>query len=330
MTDGPNEDRFGGHYRNWRTRRIAAIIDHYGPAWFAGKRVLELGCGYGDIGMALVQLGADVTFSDGRQEHLDQLAEWYPEMKGDSLVCYDAEQPWPFTQRFDLILHLGLLYHVDNWQAALAGAIASTDELVLETEVCDSDDPTMIVKTVEEGYDQALSGIGSRPSGPFIERVLASLECTFDRVTDDRCNANIHRYDWPVTNSGGWEHGLRRFWFVSRATTPGLTVSRYEDMVRGWFVGAFTPTAYATDACEVGIRWYVRGATESLHHHKVATEITAVVVGSVRMCGQTFDAGSIITLASGTATDFEALEDSLCVVVKSPGALGDKYEGAPT
>jgi hypothetical protein len=243
-------------------------------------------------------------------------------------VRYDAEQPWPFSERFDLVLHLGLLYHVDNWQAALAGALSSTDELVLETEVCDSDDPAMIVKTIETGYDQSLSGVGTRPSAPCIEQVMASLGCRFDRVMDDRCNANIHRYDWPVTNSGTWEHGLRRFWFVSRATTPGLTVARYEDMVRGWFVGAFTPTAHSTDACEVAIRWYVQGTTESLHHHRVATEVTAVVAGAVRMCGQRFDAGSIITLAPGTATDFEALEDTLCVVVKTPGALDDKYDGA--
>lgn len=325
-----SEDRqFGGHYRMWRLRRIRAIVDHYGPAWFAGKKVLELGCGHGDIGIALAQLGAEVTFSDARQEHLDTIAAWYPEIEPGALVPYDAEQAWPFTERYDLVLHLGLLYHVDAWERALLGALSSADHIVLETEVCDSDDPTFVVKTAEEGYDQAFGGVGSRPSAACIESLLLDEGCRFDRITDDRCNADIHRYDWPVTNSGDWDHGLRRFWFVDHDDLPGVTLSRFDDMIRGWFVGAFEPTAHHTDACEVAVKWYVAGTKEALHHHKVATEITAVVAGAVRMCGQTFDAGSIVTLDPGTATDFEALEDSLCVVVKTPGALNDKFEGAP-
>jgi len=113
------------------------------------------------------------------------------------------------------------------------------------------------------------------------------------------------------------------------ASSPGLRHARLEDMVKGWFVGAFEPTAHHTEACEVSVRRYAAGDREGLHHHKVATELTVVVEGSVRMCGQTFDSGSIVTLAPGTATDFEALTDCLCVVVKTPGALDDKYAGGP-
>jgi len=39
--------------------------------WAAGTRVLELGCGSGLIGLAALQAGMDVTFSDYRQEALD-------------------------------------------------------------------------------------------------------------------------------------------------------------------------------------------------------------------------------------------------------------------
>lgn len=110
---------------------------------------------------------------------------------------------------------------------------------------------------------------------------------------------------------------------------PGLSVAHLDDMVKGWFVGAFTPTAHHTDACEVSIRRYGAGDREGVHHHRVATELTVVVEGTVRMCGRVFASGSIVTLAPGTPTDFEALTDCLCVVVKTPGALHDKYEGAP-
>lgn len=113
------------------------------------------------------------------------------------------------------------------------------------------------------------------------------------------------------------------------SATPGLTVARLDDMVKGWFVGAFTPTAHHTDACEVSVRRYAAGDAEGVHHHRIATELTVIVTGRVRMCGEEFGPGSIVTLAPRTATDFLALEDALCVVVKTPGALNDKYEGAP-
>jgi hypothetical protein len=110
---------------------------------------------------------------------------------------------------------------------------------------------------------------------------------------------------------------------------PGLTTAHLDDMVKGWFVGAFTPTAHHTDACEVSVRRYAAGDAEGVHHHRVATELTVIVEGRVRMCGQEFGPGSIVTLAPNTATDFLALDDALCVVVKTPGALHDKFEGIP-
>jgi hypothetical protein len=30
--------------------------------------------------------------------------------------------------------------------------------------------------------------------------------------------------------------------------------ARYEDMIKGWFVGGFNPTAFNTAACEVAVK----------------------------------------------------------------------------
>lgn len=98
-----------------------------------------------------------------------------------------------------------------------------------------------------------------------------------------------------------------------------------KNMVKGWFVGSFEPTAYNTDQCEVAVKEYKRGDYEAAHFHKVATEITLVLSGRVRMRNQEWPAGSIIVLAPGEATDFEALEDAVNIVVKTPGAKNDKY-----
>ncbi|WP_424625330.1 hypothetical protein [Achromobacter marplatensis] len=104
-----------------------------------------------------------------------------------------------------------------------------------------------------------------------------------------------------------------------------MNTEKLENMVKGWFVGNFSPTAHQTDACEVAVKSYKAGDYEGRHFHKVATEITLILSGKVRMMGREWGAGDIVVLAPGEITDFEALEDATNVVVKVPGASNDKY-----
>ena len=104
---------------------------------------------------------------------------------------------------------------------------------------------------------------------------------------------------------------------------------KLQTMVRGWFVGAFIPTAYFTRTVEVGFKSYSKGDKEARHFHKVATEITLIHKGHVRMNGQEFRAGDIVILQPMESCDFEVLEDTDTVVVKVPGAQDDKYLGSP-
>lgn len=99
-----------------------------------------------------------------------------------------------------------------------------------------------------------------------------------------------------------------------------------DSMTNGWFIGNFAPTALTTTDVEVAVKRYKTGDQEKKHFHKIATEVTVVVSGKVEMCEQIFSAGSIIVLRPGEATSFRALEDSINVVVKIPGAIQDKYE----
>ncbi len=204
--------RFTKHYDGWRNARIAAIRGHYSDAFFAGKTLLELGCGYGDIGGAFSQLGAIVTCTDARQEHLEILRHRWP---GLTAVQADLDREWPFAQ-FDVVLHLGLLYHLEPTHSSLVHACESAHHLVLETEVCDSSSPDAIVMTDERGYDQAMNGTGCRPSAARVERLMAAAGMAFQQITDDRCNSGMHTYDWPVTESGSVRHGQRRFWFAHK------------------------------------------------------------------------------------------------------------------
>lgn len=105
---------------------------------------------------------------------------------------------------------------------------------------------------------------------------------------------------------------------------------RLNEMVGGWFIGGFTPTAFSTTDCEVAVKTYSAGDHEAAHFHKIATEITLVQSGTVRMAGRTWSAGDVIVLSPGEVTDFEAITDVVNVVVKLPGAQKDKYSVEPS
>ncbi len=106
-----------------------------------------------------------------------------------------------------------------------------------------------------------------------------------------------------------------------------MKVAKLEDMVKGWFVGNFEPTLIKTNDVEVAVKSYKKGDFEEKHYHKIATEITTIVSGKVKMNNVEYLQGDIIVIEPNEATDFEALEDTVCSVVKFPGASNDKYLG---
>jgi len=103
--------------------------------------------------------------------------------------------------------------------------------------------------------------------------------------------------------------------------------AKLNDFVKGWFVGNFEPSLIKTNDVEVGIKSYKKGDYENRHYHKIATELTAIVEGSVKMNDVIYTKGDIITIHPNESTDFLSLEDSVCVVVKYPGLNDDKYLG---
>ncbi len=66
-----------------------------------------------------------------------------------------------------------------------------------------------------------------------------------------------------------------------------MQVFRQADMIKGWFVGDFEPTALATRAAEVALKTYSAGASEERHYHKIAREITLIQSGRVRVLALT-------------------------------------------
>ena len=101
--------------------------------------------------------------------------------------------------------------------------------------------------------------------------------------------------------------------------------AKLDDMIRGWFVGNFEPSLYKTNDVEVAVQNYAAGAFEAAHFHKIATEITVIQSGTVKMFDKVWNAGDIIVIEPSEVTSFEALTDAVTVVVKLPGANNDKY-----
>jgi mannose-6-phosphate isomerase-like protein (cupin superfamily) len=96
-------------------------------------------------------------------------------------------------------------------------------------------------------------------------------------------------------------------------------------MVNGWFIGDFEPSLYPTQNVEVAVKHYSAGDHEGRHHHKFATELTAIVSGTARMGDREVGPGDIVVLEPGEASDFTALTDVALVAVKLPAVKDDKY-----
>ena len=102
---------------------------------------------------------------------------------------------------------------------------------------------------------------------------------------------------------------------------------KLETFTKGWFIGNFAPTLYQTNDVEVAVKHYQAGDYEQEHHHKIATEVTVIVSGEVKMNEQTFVTGDIIVIEPFESTDFLVVKDTTTTVVKIPGANDDKYLG---
>ena len=181
---------FDGRYLEWNQKRIKGIIDFYSHKFFFYKKICDLGCGYGDISASLLRLGADVTAIDARQEHLKIINKKYPEIK---TIKADLDKGIPnVNKKFDLILDLDLICHINNYEQHLKQVCSMTTHLILETAVCDSEDEFKCVSIAENknNYDAAFNGNGSRPSVAAIERVLRE------------CGMDYRRMDNPKFNSG--------------------------------------------------------------------------------------------------------------------------------
>lgn len=102
-----------------------------------------------------------------------------------------------------------------------------------------------------------------------------------------------------------------------------MRMFRIEDMVRGWFVGGFQPTAWHTMGFEVGYRVHPKDSPNDDHYHTTVTEINLIVSGHMTIQGKELRTGDIFTLEPWEITNPVFHEDTGIVCVKVP-SMDDK------
>lgn len=104
-----------------------------------------------------------------------------------------------------------------------------------------------------------------------------------------------------------------------------MEVHNLSEMIKGWFIGPFQPSLFVTDKFECAVKRYHAGEREGAHVHRIATEFTVIVEGSVRMNDKIYERDAIIKILPGESSDFEALTETITFVLKTPAVQGDKY-----
>ena len=103
MTNSLYEENevFGGWFNHWRKVRVKKIEDVLGQDWFKGKKILELGAGFGNVGLYFKSLGADVTMSDARSKCLEAILK---KDKDANVILLDQDSKWELPEQYDLII----------------------------------------------------------------------------------------------------------------------------------------------------------------------------------------------------------------------------------
>lgn len=203
----------GVHYPPWRTTRLNKLESIFGSKFFAGKRILEVGAGFGKIGAHIRDnWNGDVYFTEGRSELVDRI-------NSSKAFQVDHDSLWSLPYTFDFIIHWGTFYHLDNWKDDLEittfhlkfGGI-----LAYEGEILDSSADEEVKVNEPVGDDQALRGVGTRPSALAVENELTRLGLKFQRYDDEDLNTPHQNYTWKLANTRTWKNGQRRFWIARK------------------------------------------------------------------------------------------------------------------
>jgi len=165
--DSPNTVRFNQARRNL----LAELL----PLWqteFGLKTAMDVGCGLGYFSEMLVELGFKTRAIEGRPENAAEARQRVP---GLEVQIADAEDDsLRSAGSYDLVLGLGLLYHLENPFRAIRNLYALTGRILIIDSMCiPSKLPVMHLR--EENFaaeDQGLTPAVFYPSEACLVKML--------------------------------------------------------------------------------------------------------------------------------------------------------------
>jgi len=103
-----------------------------------------------------------------------------------------------------------------------------------------------------------------------------------------------------------------------------MKLAKLSEFTNGWFIGNFNPSLFKNEDFEVCVKNFKKGDVEAAHFQRVATEVTVVLSGSVRMGDHILQIDDILTIYKDEVCDFEALTDCKVLGIKFPSLSEDK------
>lgn len=217
-----------------------ARLEHFDSlelSW-AGKSVLDAGCGVGHLAQALARKGCRVVGVDGREENIRVFRTRHPELRAE---VADVEEDLTCLGAFEIVLCCGLLYHLENpFQALRNLAEVCKDLLIVETIVCDHELPVAVWDDEPKSANQALQGLGCRPSPSLVTLAL-------NRIGFPLVYAPLHppkHPDFEVrwTNSLAWNqdgHVIRSVFIASREPLDNPSLTLLCGILPSWYCRDF-------------------------------------------------------------------------------------------
>ena len=97
-----------------------------------------------------------------------------------------------------------------------------------------------------------------------------------------------------------------------------MKIYNFKDMIGGWFVGNFKPSAYKTKDFEVSYKIHKKNEKWDTHYHKKAIEVNLLVKGKMKIQNKILKANDIFVLDKKEIADPIFLTTCHLVVVKVP------------
>ena len=104
-----------------------------------------------------------------------------------------------------------------------------------------------------------------------------------------------------------------------------MKIYNFKNMIGGWFVGNFKPTAFKTKDFEVSYKIHKKNEKWEAHYHKKSIEINLLIKGKMKIQNKILKANDIFVLGKKEIADPVFITDCCLVVVKVPSSKKDKY-----